>query len=63
MNFYVILFNEGYRFFLFSIKFSTTDGSAKVEVSPRLSISLAATLRKIRRMILPERVLGKPGAH
>ena len=42
---------------------STTDESASVEISPNESISSAATLRKIRRIILPERVLGKLGAH
>jgi hypothetical protein len=45
------------------IKSSTTDGSASVEVSPMLSISLSAILRNIRRIILPERVFGSPGAH
>ena len=48
------------RFFTRS---STTAGSARVVVSPRLAISPSATLRRIRRMILPERVLGRPGAH
>ena len=38
-------------------------GVASVEVSPRFSSSLAATLRRMRRIILPERVLGSPGAH
>src|SRR5512140_1290834 len=41
---------------------STTDGSARVEVSPSVSNSSAAILRRMRRMILPERVLGRPGA-
>ncbi|KMQ53429.1 hypothetical protein ACS96_28575 [Pseudomonas aeruginosa] len=41
----------------------TTPGSARVEVSPRLSSSLQAILRRIRRMILPERVFGRLGAH
>ena len=39
----------------------TTEGSANVEVSPRSSTSPAATLRRIRRIILPDRVLGRPG--
>ena len=38
-------------------------GSARVEVSPRLPKSFSAILRRMRRMILPERVLGRPGAH
>ncbi len=38
---------------------STTEGSASVEVSPRFSISPSAILRRIRRMIFPERVLGR----
>ncbi len=46
-----------------SIKCCTTPGSAKVEMSPKPSYSPVAILRKIRRMILPERVFGKPGAH
>ena len=37
---------------------STTLGSANVEVSPRLEVSPVAILRRIRRMIFPERVLG-----
>src|SRR5690606_41159415 len=41
-----------------SSSFSTTPGSASVEVSPRLLVSPAAILRKIRRIILPERVFG-----
>src|SRR5690554_8193824 len=46
-----------------AISCSTTPGSAKVDVSPKPSISLAAILRRMRRMILPERVLGRLGAH
>src|SRR3990167_505180 len=46
-----------------SIRSLTTAGSARVVVSPRFSSSLAAILRRMRRMILPERVLGRPGAH
>src|SRR5437868_6076031 len=53
----------GYWFRRLSIRPCTTLGSARVEVSPRLSSSLQAILRKIRRMILPERVFGKAGAH
>jgi len=34
---------------------STTAGSASVEVSPRLPGSSSAILRRMRRMILPER--------
>jgi hypothetical protein len=43
-------------------KLSTTDGSAKVEISPKLDTSPSAILRNIRRMIFPDRVFGKPGA-
>ncbi|MEY3646981.1 MAG: hypothetical protein RL127_1689 [Bacteroidota bacterium] len=39
---------------------STTLGSNRVDVSPKLPNSPSATLRKIRRIIFPERVLGKP---
>src|SRR3989344_2300447 len=53
----------GYRFRRCSIKPSTTVGSARVEVSPMFSSSLQAILRRMRRMILPERVFGRPGAH
>ncbi len=42
---------------------ATTPGSASVEMSPSASCSLAAILRRMRRMILPERVFGSPGAH
>ena len=51
------------RFIRFSIRSSTTDGSARVEVSPRAPKSFSAILRRMRRMILPERVFGRPGAH
>ena len=53
-------FDAPARFFTRS---STTAGSARVVVSPRLPMSPSATLRRMRRMILPERVLGRPGAH
>ena len=43
-------------------RFSTTDGSARVEVSPISSVSLVAILRRMRRIILPERVFGRFGA-
>ena len=39
------------------LRLSTTPGSARVEVSPSPSVSPAASLRKMRRMILPERAL------
>jgi type IV secretory pathway TraG/TraD family ATPase VirD4 len=41
----------------------STPGSARVEMSPSCSCSSAAILRRMRRMILPERVFGSPGAH
>src|SRR5947209_2414512 len=53
-------------FFLFCLLFtrsSTTAGSAKVDVLPRLPNSSSAILRRMRRMILPERVLGSDGAN
>ena len=48
---------------LLSIILCTTSGFKSVDTSPKLSSSLCAILRKIRRIILPERVLGNPGAH
>ena len=42
---------------------STTSGSASVLVSPSWSGASSAILRRMRRMILPLRVFGKPGAH
>ena len=39
---------------------STTSGFSKVDVSPKLEKSLLATFLKIRLIIFPERVLGKP---
>ena len=47
---------------LVAISTSTTLGSASVEVSPRLLTSPSAILRRMRRMILPLRVFGRPGA-
>jgi|GEM_PF-3554735 len=52
-----------YLFSLFATRSSTTPGSASVDVSPRLLCSLAAILRRMRRMILPERVFGRAGAN
>ena len=46
------------RFCLLSMRSSTTAGSARVEVSPSAPYSFSAILRKMRRMILPERVFG-----
>src|SRR5581483_3437146 len=40
---------------------STTVGSASVEISPRFDVWPSAILRRIRRMILPERVFGSAG--
>lgn len=37
------------------------EGSAKVDVSPRLSVSPATIFRRIRRMIFPDRVMGRLG--
>src|SRR6185312_941473 len=39
---------------------STTVGSINVLVSPKLAVSPSAILRRILRIILPERVLGNP---
>ena len=50
-------------FCLFSTKDSTTDGSANVVVSPSSLCSLAAIFLKILLIILPDLVLGKPGAN
>ena len=50
-------------FIRLSMRLSTTAGSAKVDVSPRLLYSFSAIFLKIRLMIFPDRVLGSPGAH
>ena len=39
---------------------STISGFKSVDMSPKLERSRLATFLKILRMILPERVLGKP---
>lgn len=39
---------------------STTFGSSSVVVSPRFDVSPSATLRKILRIIFPDRVFGRP---
>ena len=44
----------------FSIISSTTSGFSRVLISPRLEVSLEAIFRKMRRIILPLRVLGRP---
>ena len=49
-------------FYLFLIRSSTTLGSARVDVSPMESVSSLAILRRIRRMIFPDLVFGRPGA-
>lgn len=45
------------------MRVSTTDGSAKVEVSPILSVSPSAIFLRILRMIFPERVFGRAGVN
>src|ERR1700730_9014269 len=45
------------------ISCSTTLGSDRVDMSPNWPCSPAAILRRIRRMIFPERVFGSAGAH
>src|SRR6476646_6393159 len=47
----------------FLIRSETTAGSGSVDISPSASTSFSAIFRKIRRMILPDRVLGRPGAN
>ncbi len=46
--------------FFVEMSMSTTLGSVRVLVSPSSEVSPEAILRRMRRMILPERVLGKP---
>src|SRR5512140_3324312 len=48
---------------LFFTRSATTEGSASVLVSPRLLTSFAATFLRMRRMIFPLRLLGRPSAH
>src|SRR6185295_1910300 len=55
--------DAAFLFWRFLTRSSTTAGSAKVEVSPRLEGSSSAILRRMRRMIFPERVFGRPGAN
>ena len=50
-----------YKAVTFSMSVSTMEGSARVDVSPRESVSWHAILRSTRRMIFPERVLGSAG--
>src|SRR6185312_6383958 len=52
-----------HQLFAFLTRSSTTVGSARVEVSPREPMSPSAIFLRMRRMILPERVLGRPGAN
>jgi len=44
-----------------SITACTISGFNNVEVSPKFEVSFEAIFLKIRRIILPERVLGRPG--
>ena len=50
----------GAHLLLVAINVSTTLGSVSVLTSPSSDVSPAAILRRMRRMILPERVLGRP---
>lgn len=50
-----------YLFALVLTRLSTTLGSASVEISPSCPISFDAIFLKIRLMILPDLVLGRPG--
>src|SRR5947209_5114029 len=56
-------FGAAFRPCRFLIRSSTTAGSASVEASPSAPTSSSAILRRMRRMIFPERVLGRPGAN
>ena len=47
-------------FFYSSINFSTTDGSASVDVSPKFSKSFDAIFLNILLIIFPDLVFGKP---
>lgn len=49
-----------HHFPLVSSSWSTTEGSARVDVSPISDSCLLAIFLRIRRMIFPERVLGTP---
>src|SRR5581483_8998188 len=49
-----------FRFCRLLTRSLTTEGSASVEVSPRLPYSSSAIFLRMRRMILPERVFGRP---
>src|SRR5436309_2701200 len=51
------------RFWRLFTRSSTTLGSARVDVSPRFSKESSAILRRMRRMIFPDRVLGRFGAN
>ena len=55
--FYIPLFFSA-CFFTIS---STTEGSESVEMSPNWSDWFDAIFLRMRRMIFPDRVLGKPG--
>ena len=62
---YFIIINYSYQFYFFILLwFSTiswtTLGSARVEISPRSSVWLAATFLRILLMIFPDLVLGNP---
>lgn len=61
-----VCFNLNLKFLYFSGRLanncSTIDSSANVDVSPTLR-SFTATLRKTLRIILPDRVFGRPGAY
>src|SRR5947199_76777 len=58
-----IHFDAAFRLCRLLIRSSTTAGSANVEVSPSAPTSSSAILRRMRRMIFPERVFGRPGAN
>jgi hypothetical protein len=60
---YALALASAFLFCRFVTRSSTTVGSASVEVSPRLPYSSSAILRRMRRMILPERVFGRLGAN
>ena len=51
---------RSYYFPRISMMAGTTLGSARVDTSPSSLSALTAILRRMRRMILPLRVLGRP---
>ena len=59
----VVCYSSGNLLACSEVSTSTIDGSARVEMSPNWSLSLSQIFLKIRLIIFPDLVFGRPGTN